>query len=385
MSGSGPVPGPAPPTVALLPAMDRFEDFHDTIGVSLQAFCDQFSGGGLFNYVEALRSGGIRSVIFFGSARLDAPARFRHRPTGTTVCVLPSPRVHQKVQGARDRFLPDSPVMRSILSYLSIPPRLLARELRRERCGAILCQEYEHARFDVCVALGGMLGLPVFATFQGGSEGASWLERPFRPLALRGSAGLIIGAGGELGRVKDRYDMPDAKLGYLPNPVDVRRRPLDRGEARARLNLPRNARVVAWHGRVQIELKGLDVLLEAWRRVCDARSGARLLLLLVGGGNDAEPLRRMLESSPPDHIRWIDRFVLDRELLWQCLSAADVCTLPSRREGFPVAALEAMACGRPLVATDVRGIGEILDGGEQAGGLVVPPGDPGERAGARAG
>jgi glycosyltransferase involved in cell wall biosynthesis len=374
--GAGSMAERTMPTVALLPAMDRFEDFHDTIGVSLEVFRDHVSGGGLFNYVEALRSAGIRSVVFFASARLSEPAGFRHRPTGTAVRVLPSARIHQKVQGARDRLLPDSRVMRSVLSYLSIPPRLFATELRRERCAAILCQDYEHARFDVCVLLGHLLRMPVFATFQGGSEPASWLERPVRPLTVRGGAGLIIGAAPELARVRARYHVPDGKLGYIPNPVDVHSRPLDRREARARLGIPVDARVVEWHGRIQIELKGLDVLLEAWRRICAARPGVPLELLLVGGGNDAGELRRILQASRFDNVRWIDRFVVDRELLWQCLSAADISVLASRREGFPIAALEAMACQRPLVATDVRGVAEMLDGGEAAGGIVVPPGDP---------
>lgn len=369
------------PTVALLPAMDRFEDFYDTIGVSLEAFRDHLSGGGLFNYVEALRSAGIRSVLFFGSARLSEPLHLRHRPTGTPICLLPSPRLHQKLQGARDRFRPGSRVMRSVLSYVSIPPRLLAWELRRERCDAILCQEYEHARFDVCVLLGRLLRLPVFATYQGATTGASRVEHAVRPLALHACAGLVIGAGAELARVGARYGVPPAKLAHIPNPIGTPPQ-LDRGQARTRLDIDPDARVVVWHGRVQIELKGLDTLLESWRLVCQARPTVPLLLLLVGGGNDAKELRRMLGTSGLGNVRWVDRFVVDRDELWQYLAAADVATLPSRREAFAVAALEAMACGLPIVAAEVHGIPELLEGGEESGGIVVPPGDAGALAGA---
>jgi glycosyltransferase involved in cell wall biosynthesis len=371
------------PTVALLPAMDRFEDFYDTLGISLETFRDQLTGGWMFNYVEALATAGIRTVVVFASARLDGsePLRFRHQLTGASVCVLPSPRLHQKAQGARDRFLPGSMLMRSVLSYLSIPARLLARELRRERCAAILCQEYEHARFDVCVLLGQMQRRPVFATFQGGTRGASRLEQPFRRRALRKAAGLIIPAGEELARVKARYRVPASKLRQIPNPIDARRQqPVDRARARAGLGIPTDARVVVWHGRVQIELKGLDTLLQAWQLVCAARPGIALRLLLVGSGNDAGRLRELLGADGLQNVHWVDRFVSDRDELWQHLAAADVATLPSRREGFPVAALEAMACGLPLVAADVRGIPEILEGEEASGGIVVPVGDPGALA-----
>jgi len=370
-------------TIAYLPAMDRFEDFYDTLDISLEVFRDHLNGGGMFNYVEALRSAGIRTVLFFGSAQLSEPLRFHHRPTGTPVCLVPSPRLHQKLQGARDRYLPGSRVMRSVLSYVSIPPWLLARELRRERCQAILCQEYEHARFDVCSLLGKLLRLPVFATFQGGTAGASRLERPIRPLALRWCSGLIVAAGGELARVQSQYALPPSKLAHIPNPIDVQTKPPpDRDQARERLGIDPNVLVVVWHGRVQVELKGLDTLLESWRLVCDARPGVPLLLLLVGGGNDAKELRRLLQTSGLDNVRWIDRFVVDREELLQYLAAADVATLPSRSEGFPVAALEAMACRLPVVAAQVNGIAEMLEGGEASGGIVVPPGDARALAGA---
>jgi glycosyltransferase involved in cell wall biosynthesis len=383
MLNGGRMENPGVGTIAYLPAMDRFEDFYDTLGISLEAFRDHLNGGGMLNYVEALRSAGIRTVLFFGSAQLSEPLRFRHRPTGTPVCLLPSPRLHQKLQGARDRYLPGSRVMRSVLSYASIPPRLLARELRRERCQAILCQEYEHARFDICSLLGRLLRLPVFATFQGGTARASRLEHPIRPLALRWCSGLIVAAGGELARVQSQYTLPPAKLAHIPNPIDVQAKPpLDRDQARERLGIDPNALVVVWHGRVQIELKGLDTLLESWRLVCDARPGVPLLLLLVGGGNDAKELRRLLQASRLDNVRWIDRFVVDRDELLRHLAAADVSTLPSRREGFPVAALEAMACGLAVVAAQVNGIAEMLEGEEASGGIVVPPGDVGALAGA---
>jgi starch synthase len=54
------------------------------------------------------------------------------------------------------------------------------------------------------------------------------------------------------------------------------------------------------------------------------------------------------------------------------LCAADVYIMPSRHEGFPVAPLEAMACGLPVVAAAAPGVSDIFEEGEQSGGIVVP-------------
>jgi glycosyltransferase involved in cell wall biosynthesis len=367
---------PAPVTVALLAWGDRFEDFYGRLGVTLDDFRERLVGDWTFNYVEALRRAGVRTVLFYASAHVREPLRFLHRPTGATVCVLPSPRVHQKARGLQDRLWPGSTAMATLSSYLSTPLRLLAGELRRQRCDVILCQDYEYPRFDLTVPLGRLLRLPVFATFQGAARRVGPVEYGLRRLALHACAGLIVGARRERERVQARYGVPAAKLAPIPNPVDVGAwRPLDRLRARAEVGIPPEARVVGWHGRVELLRKGLDVLLEAWRHTCEARPGVPLLLLLVGTGRDAGELRRLLAASRLGNVRWVDRYVHDRGLLARYLSAADVYAFPSRHEGFAVATLEAMACGLPVVAADAPGVADLLEGGERSGGIVVPGAD----------
>jgi glycosyltransferase involved in cell wall biosynthesis len=250
---------------------------------------------------------------------------------------------------------------------------LLTRELRREGCEAILFQDYENPSFDVCVLLGQLMRFPVFATFQGGSGQRSRIERPIRPLALRACAGLIIGPRTEFQRVHAGYGVPPAKLARIFNPMDVTTwRAIDRHEARAKLGIPISARVVVCHGRIDIRQKGLDILLEAWDQICCDRPGRDLRLLLVGTGSDANELRQRIVNMQLRGVLWVDEYVRDRTALWRYLSAADVYTLPSRHEGFPVAPIEAMACGLPVLAADAPGVSDILELGEASGGLVVP-------------
>ncbi len=365
---------PVQPTIALLGWGDLFEDFHDTIGVSLETFRDELTGGWLFNYIDALRLVGVRTVLFFVSARVSETLRFTHKATGATVCVLPASRIHRAFRYYSKNFPLFPGIKASLGSYLSTPMGSLARELRREGCNAILCQEYEYPRFDACVLLGKLIGLPVFATFQGGGDKPlSLIERPLRPLAVRAAAGIIIATQTEIERVRGCYDVPPSKIEQIFNPMDVTTwAAFARNEIRAELGIPLDARVAVYHGRIQIERKGLDILLDAWKQICDERPGKDLRLLLVGTGTDADELRQRIADMQLRGVMWVDEYVRDRTRIRQYLSAADVYTLPSRHEGFPVAPIEAMACSLPVVAADAPGVPDIFEGGETSGGLVVP-------------
>ncbi len=74
------------------------------------------------------------------------------------------------------------------------------------------------------------------------------------------------------------------------------------------------------------------------------------------------------------------RYTTDRSLIRRWLSAADAYVTASRIEGMPVAPLEAMACGLPIVATDAQGLPDILADGEASGGLMVRKDRPEEIA-----
>jgi glycosyltransferase involved in cell wall biosynthesis len=111
--------------------------------------------------------------------------------------------------------------------------------------------------------------------------------------------------------------------------------------------------------------KGQDVLLRAWPQVERRVPGARLAL--VGDGPD----RERLAASAPESVLFAGA-VPDTAPWYR---AADLVVLPSRWEGMALAPLEAMACGRPVVLTDVDGSRESLPAG-LASRCLVPPRDP---------
>jgi glycosyltransferase involved in cell wall biosynthesis len=119
--------------------------------------------------------------------------------------------------------------------------------------------------------------------------------------------------------------------------------------------------------------KGLDILLDAWQQICQNKQKEHdFRLLMVGTGADAEQLQRRLANAELPGITWVNEFVNDPERIRRYLCAADVYVFPSRHEGFPVAPIEAMACGLPVVAAAVQGISDIFVAGESSGGIVVP-------------
>ncbi|MEA2404755.1 MAG: hypothetical protein QOE08_1402 [Thermoleophilaceae bacterium] len=383
---------PSRRAVALVTAPALIEEWLDPLGVSLATFRDEMSGGWMFNYAEALSTAEIHTVIVCFSRWVEQPESFEHRPTGSTIWMVPPGRRFERVQrwigepaleGARDPRSLARGTRRHLAPYGLTPVRPLRDILRRERCGAILSQDYDSQRFDVCLALGRLQRIPVFATFQGGFFPESLLTLKTRRLAMRAAAGIVVPAREELDRVREAYGVALDKVAQVPNPLDVSAwRALPRSEARAALDLPETARVAVTHGRVDINDKGLDVLLESWARVTGARPGKDLRLLIVGAGPDAGQIHDMIATGRYPGASLVDEFVVDHHVLRQYLSAADAYAFAGRYEGFPVAPTEAMACGLPLAATDARGIPDLFERGEESGGIVVPRDDVDALAGA---
>jgi glycosyltransferase involved in cell wall biosynthesis len=363
--------------VALLPWGDVVDDWIAPLGLSAESLGRQLpSGLWMLGLARALASVGVEMVIVWFSSSVDEPLRFRHEQTGVRMTVLPSSaafrfaRAHMPSEHLGSRVHPRR-VARAGLwyaaRYLATPMLTLRAALRRERCGAILCQEYEYQRFDMCIALRRIIGLPVFGVFEG-SRAQTRLDPRVRSWSVPRAAGLVIGSSAEASRVQRRYGVDEARIGRISNAIDLDAwRPVDRMRARAALGIPADAAVLAWHGRVEIDIKGLDLLVDATRQVAAARPNRDVRLLIVGTGLDAARLRELL---PPTAV-WVDEFVSDTMRLREYLCAADVYAFPSRSEGFPIAPLEAMACGLPVVAADVLGVGDIFEHGEDSGGIVI--------------
>jgi len=166
------------------------------------------------------------------------------------------------------------------------------------------------------------------------------------------------------------YKVPREKTAVIPCGVDTDLfRPLDRREARRLLGLPLERPIALFVGRLE-PVKGLDTLLRALSQLPSS-----VLLLVVGGDegdNAGRQCLRELARNLGVEGQVAFRPAVPHEMLPLWYNAADVCVIPSHYESFGMVALEAMACGVPVVASRVGGLQEtVIDGA--TGLLVWPP------------
>jgi D-inositol-3-phosphate glycosyltransferase len=129
-----------------------------------------------------------------------------------------------------------------------------------------------------------------------------------------------------------------------------------------------NRRVVFFGGKLTA-IKGVDVLLRAARVY--SQIDERPLTLIAGDGDVREDLERLAEELKLDDVHFLGH--QGRQQMVRLFNAADVVALPSRTGSFPLVAMEALACGTPVVASDVGGFREMIN--EQVG-YLVESGDP---------
>ncbi|MFP4614868.1 MAG: glycosyltransferase [Thiohalorhabdus sp.] len=249
------------------------------------------------------------------------------------------------------------------------------RRLRREWGAEILDAHFAYPDGYAAGWLGRWLGLPVTVTLRGTEpplarspvgrrllRGA--MTRSHRVFAVSASLRALAEDLGAAGRTR-----------VIPNGVDADKfRPADRGRARRDLGIPEEAPVLVSVGAL-VERKGFHRVLEVLPALRAAHPG--LQYLVVGGPGPEGDMGAYLEERTrrlglEDTVRFLGP--LPPERLRGPLSAADLFVLATSHEGWANVFLEAMACGLPVVTTDVGGNREVVSREEV--GRIVPFGDP---------
>jgi len=193
---------------------------------------------------------------------------------------------------------------------------------------------------------------------------------------------LVANTDGEARDLIDLYAADPVKVRVVPPGVDLDLfRPGDQRAARAAVGLPLDAKVVLFVGRIQ-PLKAPDVLLRAARELLDRHPDltGELVVGVLGGlsGTGLARAGQLEELAAELGISASVRFLppVDRPTLVEWYRAADLVTVPSYSESFGLVAVEAQACGTPVVAADVGGLPFTVGDA----GLLVPTHGTGEWA-----
>ena len=216
-------------------------------------------------------------------------------------------------------------------------------------------------------------GIPLLVKVRGSDVNVFTAEPRRRALTMEALEGAdrVVAVSHALKAKMIELGLPAECITVVRNGIDTERfRPLDRHTCRAELGLPAEPFTFLFIGTMR-EIKGVFPLLDAFRALRDAGNPARLEMIGSGelSGAVAERITELklgdcVTLRPPvshtDVPRWI--------------GACDCLLLPSLMEGYPNVLVEALACARPVIASRVGGIPEIVV--EDRTGLIVPPGEP---------
>lgn len=220
------------------------------------------------------------------------------------------------------------------------------------------------------VIVGEMLGVPVVIKLHGGDMNVGaripqigrWVRWGFERVAR------IAAVSYPLAQAANEFGVPWSKIAVVEDGVDSGLfRPRDRAEAKREVGLPTDRRHIVYVGRLE-RRKGVYELMDAFDAL--APRVPDVDLVLVGDGEDTATCRAWADKLGG---RAVLTGVKGMDEVAPYYAAADVATLPSHAEGTPNCIIEALACGRPVVASAVGGIPDMIH--DERMGELVPARD----------
>ena len=262
----------------------------------------------------------------------------------------------------------------SVLMYMGLVR--CTRKLHRQHAFDVINAQWLYPDGVVSSWLAKMLKIPVALTALG-CDVNLFLDQPTKrlqilPVLRRANAITVVSKS--LAERLEAEGIPSSQISVIPNGVNTELFvPRDRAACSEQLRIPVDSKKIVFVGRLDEE-KGVEYLVTACRQLSALRSDYHVYL--VGDG----PLRTSLETRVVDEglagcVTFLGMKSHAEVALW--IGACDVFCLPSIREGCPNVVLESLASGRPVVASAVGGVPEVLSGDT---GFLVRPEDPNELA-----
>lgn len=228
------------------------------------------------------------------------------------------------------------------------------------------------------------LGLMKDRVARSEGEGASALRIDTEKQLINEADLVIASTQAELAQFQWLYKAPIDNVRVIPPGVDTARfYPIPKDEAKEFVGIEAEESMVLFVGRIE-PLKGVDTLIRALAQLQDsgALDGSCQCVAVIGGDPEdsdsqrTEEMKRLIEIASDLGVKDLVSFLgsRDQDTLQYYYSAAEVVVVPSHYESFGMVALEAMACGRPVVASETGGLAFLIRDDET--GFHVPADDP---------
>jgi teichuronic acid biosynthesis glycosyltransferase TuaC len=219
--------------------------------------------------------------------------------------------------------------------------------------------------------------VPMVAHLRGGfiwSTGAAYPPIKDKHLEVLNTVDRLIAVSHDTKNEYVELGIPGEKIEVIPNGVDMKKfRIIDQNEARAELDLPQDRQIILFAGYLRPR-KGLQYLIEAIPKLVKDHSDGNdgpLFLILGEGEQRAELERKIAEYHLENNVRLMGLQPHDRMPYF--VNAMDCLVLPTQKEGRPNVVIEAMAVEKPVVASAVSGIPELMIDNQT--GYLIPPRD----------
>ncbi len=230
--------------------------------------------------------------------------------------------------------------------------------IKEEKIDILVCSGFLNGFLGYCLKI--MFRIPYIITVQS-QQGKSSVKK-----LVYKNADLCIAASSVIRKYFEQIGCRNVAVS--PNGVDLSRfQNLNREQSRKELGLTQNDFVIITVARLE-KIKGIEYLIGAIRNF--QFSIFNFQLLIVGDGKERKNLENLAQKlGVGDRVRFLGQVPNDK--VPQILAAGDCFVLPSLKEGFGIVILEAMAAGLPVIATNVGGIPDIIQDGNN--GILIEP------------
>ena len=362
--------------IAFFDYADVFEDFYSHYGVTQEDFARSWHNTANHGAMKIVQEE-IGDVTWYAlSLKPVFKEETRHEFVGCKIKFLRSSWLHRQLWKLyyvkmnwkwRVKWYHSYATIASYFALFSWP---LYKALRKDRPDVIFSQDYCSGRFDSLHFLAWLFRIPVVALHSGST--GKYLGAFMKRITIPRTDWIFTSGKREGEFLEKKYHLNRDRMSIARTPINVSvYKPMPRENACLAAGLDKSRRYILFIGRLDDDMKRVSAIIGAFQQI--ALKYDDIDLLIVGNGEDEDKLKEQASEQNSERVHFLG-WVASEERKVQLLNSAECLVLASKREGFPSVVGEAMACGLPVVSSDVGAIADLVIDGK-TGWLFAPQDD----------